>query len=125
MTWKLPFETMRQVANDAAAAWQPELPNAIRVRKTGGTLNYAGERVGETEERVDLRLAVFRVKKREKKNMAGPRATATHTAITAEEDLRESDLVEWRGIQLRVIAMDRPELDGEKAFFRAHLKQVG
>ena len=121
-SWLLPLDTIRQLSADSAAAWLPDDPNATRIRYTGGTRNVFGELEGATEERLDVRLGgPFRVRRREKQNIAGPRASATHTAITVTADLQIGDAVEFNAETFRVVDADLPELNGARAFCRWYL----
>lgn len=123
MSWSIPTDTMRKIAQDHVKSWIPDEPNAVRVRLSGGTRNATGERTGRTEERVDIAIAIFRKRKPREEQRSGDKFTDEFSAVFVDGLLEVNDLVEWSSKTLEVYELQEPELDGEVAFRRAFLRK--
>ena len=124
MNYRWPLDTMRDIAANAANAWLPDDNNAVRVRKSGGTRHVSGDIIGKTEEREDIKIAVFRPKAKRGDEPPGPREAPMWTAIFTEDLLSVGDEVEWKNYKFVVRDLGLPELNNQIAFRRAFMERL-
>lgn len=123
MAYDLPIEEMRTIAQENVTAWTPSEPNAVRVRLLDdGSRNITGERIGRTENRTDIAVAVFRVTEKMRADRPGIFGDYEYTAVFNDQLLELEDLVEWNGIVLEVKSIGKPELENASVFYRAMLR---
>ena len=123
--YTIDFSLIRQRAKDAALAWVPDEPNAVRVRSSGGTQDRWGDETGETVERVDVAVAVMKRKADSRRTPAGDRTDYDFVAVWGEgELLAAGDLLEHKGRTFEVKRVGAPEVGGESAWWRAELMEV-